>query len=232
MNRQPFGTPPRWWAPKLSPRWVRLTRRYRRRKLMRQQELSDVVVHDLDNLRKVVDAGHGVLVTPNHSAHYDSAALYMAADRLNVPLYMMAAWQVFAMSGRLESWAMQRLGIFSIDRESTDRQAFKQAVNILQKERYPLVIFPEGDIYHVNDRVTPFREGAAAIALSAAKRAQRPVVAVPTGYQVFLPRRPDAAVRKGDDGVGATFVPAPATFAPAGRTHSPLCRGRLGVEGT
>ena len=30
-----------------------------------------------------------------------------------------------------------------------------------------LVIFPEGEIYHCNERVTPFREGAAAIAVAA-----------------------------------------------------------------
>jgi 1-acyl-sn-glycerol-3-phosphate acyltransferase len=124
-----------------------------------------------------------VLITPNHSAHYDSAALYIAADRVDLPLYFMTAWQVFGMSSRFDQWAMQRLGCFSIDREGVDRQAFKQAVRVLQNESYPLVIFPEGDIYHTSDRVTPFREGAAAIALMAAKRGERPVVAVPCGIK-------------------------------------------------
>ena len=75
-------------------------------------------------------------------------------------------------------WYLAKKGarLLSIDRESTDRQAFKTAVNILQSQPVPLVIFPEGDIYHTTDRVTPFREGAAAIALSAARRNDRPVV--------------------------------------------------------
>ena len=36
-------------------------------------------------------------------------------------------------------------------------------------------------MYHCNARVRPFREGAAAIALSASKRAERPVYCVPCG---------------------------------------------------
>ena len=50
-----------------------------------------------------------------------------------------------------------------------------------------MVIFPEGDIYHTGDRVTPFRDGAAAIAMSAAKKADRPVVCIPTALKcVYL----------------------------------------------
>lgn len=127
----------------------------------------------------------GVLITPNHSAHYDAPALYAAFDTVRQPLYIMTAWQVFDMSTRFESWAMQRLGCFSIDREGTDRAAFKKAVEILQSESHPLVIFPEGDIYHTTDFVTPFRDGAAAIALSAAKRSERPTVIIPCSVKFW-----------------------------------------------
>ena len=140
---------------------------------------------NIEVVKEAVDAGQGVLITPNHSAHYDAPALYAAFDSLRQPLSFMTAWQVFAMSSRFECWMMQRLGCFSIDREGTDRQAFKQAVSILQEQPFPLVIFPEGDIYHTTDFVTPFREGAAAIALSAAKRGQRPVAVVPCGIKFW-----------------------------------------------
>src|SRR5262249_51220574 len=59
------------------------------------------------------------------------------------------------------------------------------AVEILRAKKEPLVIFPEGDIYHNNDRVTPFRDGAAAIAMSAAKKAERPIVCVPVALKCF-----------------------------------------------
>lgn len=183
MNRQPYGTPPRWWEPKLSPTFVRLSRRRRRAQLRDRQQITGIHATGLEHLVKATEAGHGVLITPNHSAHYDSAALYLAADQADSPLYFMVAWQVFGMATNFECWAMQRLGCFSIDRESTDRQAFKQSVHILEEEPHPLVIFPEGDIYHTGDRVTPFREGAAAIAITAAKREARPIETIPCGIR-------------------------------------------------
>ncbi len=185
MNRQPYCTPPTSWPPKLTPWWVRLSRGYRGRQLRRGQRLREIVTQNPDVVTDALAAGKGVLLTPNHSAHYDAPALYVAFDAIQQPLYIMTAWQVFAMSTHFERWAMQRLGCFSIDREGTDRQAFKQAVGILQHERHPLVIFPEGDIYHTTDCVTSFREGAAAIALAAAKRGERPVVIIPCGIKFW-----------------------------------------------
>lgn len=185
MNRQPYASPPQWWAPKLTPWWVRWSRGYRWRQLRDKQRIEQVDVQGGEQVKQATTAGQGVLITPNHSTHYDSAALYIAADRIDQPLYFMTAWQVFAMSSKFEKWAMQHMGCFSIDRESTDRQAFKQGIEVLAREAHPLVIFPEGDIYHTNDAITPFREGAAAIALSAAKKSERKVVAVPCGIKFF-----------------------------------------------
>jgi len=147
--------------------------------------LDTIEVLNGEVVRQAVDDGMGVLITPNHSVHYDAPCLYVAMDRLDLPLYFLTAWQVFGMASRFERFAMQRLGCFSIDREGTDRQAFKQAVQILQEEPHPLVIFPEGDIYHTTDFVTEFRDGASAIALTAAKRASRPIVVVPCGIKFW-----------------------------------------------
>ena len=169
----------------MTPWWVRMSRGYRRRQLEKKQSLASIDVTDGHFVREALDDGKGVLITPNHSAHYDAPSLYVAMDQLNLPLYILTAWQVFGMASRFERLAMQRLGCFSIDREGTDRQAFKQAVQILQEEPHPLVIFPEGDIYHTTDFVTEFREGAGAIALIAAKRATRPIVVVPCGIKFW-----------------------------------------------
>ncbi len=185
MNTQPFRAPPRHWSAHLTPWWVRLFRSYRRRSLRRGQRMLQIDVQNLEPLRRVLKEGAGVLLTPNHSFHYDSYVLFEASDRLGRPFHFLTAWQVFAMSNRFERWSLQRHGCFSIDRESNDMQAFRQSVAILQDSPYPLVIFPEGDIYHTNDRVTPFREGAAAIALAAAKRAKRPVVCVPCALKCW-----------------------------------------------
>ena len=162
-----------------------MTRGYRRWRLRREQSIRDISVHGSHHLQRCLDEGQGILLTPNHAAHYDSAALYLAADQIPTPLYFMTAWQVFGMSSRWDRFLMQRLGCFSIDRESTDRRAFKQAVHILRNCPQPLVIFPEGDIYHITDRVTAFREGAAAIAVAAARKSSRPVSVIPCGIKFW-----------------------------------------------
>ena len=180
----------------MSHRWVRLTRRFRRRQLEHGQRLVEIDAQNRDVLARCVADGKGVLITPNHAAHYDAPALYVAADRIDLPLYIMTAWQVFAMASRFECWAMQRLGCFSIDREGTDRQAFKQAVRTLQHAAHPLVIFPEGDIFHTTDCVTSFREGAAAITIAAARRGPRPIVVLPCGIKFWYLDDPTTELHK------------------------------------
>lgn len=179
MNRQPFEKPPRWWGPKISPAWYRFWRLLGRREQLRTHRLLDVQVRELSHLRDAVDAGHGVLITPNHSSHADCFPLNEAADALGIPFHVMVAWQVFQRGGPIRRLALQHSGCFSVDREGTDRNALRTAREILQSSRYPLVIFPEGEIYHINERLTPFREGPAAIALLAAKKAKRPIVCLP-----------------------------------------------------
>ncbi|MGF1580617.1 MAG: lysophospholipid acyltransferase family protein [Gemmataceae bacterium] len=185
MDRQPYSTPPRHWAPQMSPVWVRLCRPMRRRVLKKQQRMVQIDVDGNERLRELLDDNAGILITPNHSFHYDSFVLWEAAHKVGRPFHFMAAWQVFALSSRLERWWLQKHGCFSINREANDMQAFRQAVRILQESMYPLVIFPEGEIYHINDRTTPFREGAAAIALSAARKSKRPIYCVPTALKCW-----------------------------------------------
>ncbi len=190
MNQQPFHKPPKHWPPKLNKLWMRLCRPYRMRTLRGKQKMRYIDVQGLNQLRKLIAEDVGILITPNHSFHYDSFLLFEAAHRLKHPFYLMTAWQVFAMSNRLERWGMQQHGCFSVDRENNDTQALRQAVSILQNSAHPLVIFPEGEIYHTNDRVTPFREGAATIALLAARKSKRPIACVPCGLKCWYVKDP------------------------------------------
>ena len=153
------------------------------REMVRVARITQVEIRGDQHVKQALDSGAGVLITPNHSFHYDSYVLGHAAQQIGRPFHFLTAWQVFAMSTPFQRWVMQRHGCFSIDRESADLGAFKRSVEILRSHACPLAIFPEGDIYHTNDRVMPFREGAAAIALSAAKRAERPIVAIPAAIQ-------------------------------------------------
>ena len=163
----------------MTPWLVRVWFPLMRREMFRVAKIANVQIRGDEHVRTALQSGAGVLITPNHSFHYDSYALGHAAHRIGRPFHFLTAWQVFAMSTPFQRWVMQRHGCYSIDRESADLGAFKRSVEILRSHSCPLAIFPEGDIYHTNERVMPFREGAAAIALSAAKRAERPIVAIP-----------------------------------------------------
>lgn len=54
MNRQPFEKPPRWWAPNLSPAWIRLWRGVRRREQRRAQRLVGIDVVGAEHLREAI----------------------------------------------------------------------------------------------------------------------------------------------------------------------------------
>lgn len=179
MNIQPYQTPERWWSPKLTLWIVYLWAPFRRRTLRKVQRIVDIKICGLEHLRNLLEENCGVLITPNHSSHTDPLVLLEVACRMKTHLYFMAAWQVFAKAHWLRRQGLRWHGCFSVDREGADMRAFRQAVEILQKEAYPLVIFPEGEVYHLNDRVIPFQEGPAAIALTAQKRANRPIWCVP-----------------------------------------------------
>ncbi|MCZ6445265.1 MAG: lysophospholipid acyltransferase family protein [Planctomycetota bacterium] len=157
--------PSRFWQWALTP----LRRRvYRRRYLVR-----DVQLRGEKHVRWALAQGGGAMITINHPAHGDPFIIFEAMHRLGVPCCYLAAWQVFKGWFGLKGWAFQRLGAFSIDREGTDLRAFRTAVDVLAQGNRSLVIFPEGEVYHLNDRVTPLREGAAMIALAAARRRSR-----------------------------------------------------------
>lgn len=190
MNEQPFEKPPRWWEPKLTPWFVHATSPMRRRTLRRGQKFAGVEFQGLEHVKKAIDDGHGILITPNHSFHYDSYFLIEAGVRVKRPFHFMAAWQVFAMSKFYEVWYLQRHGCFSVDREGTDLKAFRQAMTVLQESPHPLVVFPEGDIYHTNDHVTPFRDGAGAMVISAARKGTRPITVIPCAVKAIYVEDP------------------------------------------
>jgi hypothetical protein len=161
---------------------MQVWRPIRRRRALREHGLAQVELHGVEHLKQALADGHGVLIAPNHPTHADPFALLEASDRLRVPFYYMTAWQVFATTHALGRRVLRHHGCFSINREGHDLRAFRQAVRILEGPR-PLVIFPEGEVFHLNDRVTHFRRGAATAALYAARRRGRPVACLPCGLK-------------------------------------------------
>lgn len=130
------------------------------------------------------EEGARFVLLPNHSTHSDPQIMTEVCRRLKVEPAFMAAYDVFA-RGKINSWIMQRFGAFSVDREGSDRKSMKCAARILDEGEYPLVLFPEGNVYLCNDHVTPFAEGASYIALRAQKALgeSAPVYAVPVSIK-------------------------------------------------
>ena len=102
----------------------------------------------------------------NHPSHSDAQTITEVHRRLGIESCFMAAYDVFLRS-KLAAWCMQRTGNFSIDREGADRKAMAAAIATLKEGRFALNIFSEGNVFLTNDRLAPFMDGAAFIALKA-----------------------------------------------------------------
>ena len=120
-------------------------------------------------VRDLCRAGDSVLLAPNHSDHADPHAIMEVGHRYRLPLRFMAARELFDKSA-LVSWVMQHLGVFSVDRDGPDVASLKTAIQILSRGCCPLVVFPEGEIYHHHARLDPLMEGVASILLRAARK--------------------------------------------------------------
>ncbi len=172
MNRAPLPDqlPYRFQAPRLSPFWVSTSRLLVRYLQRRVQWLREFEFSGLDHLRPLIGRGDGILITPNHPDFSDPGVMFEMSRRVGRSFCYMAAYQVFAGNAGLRRFLLPRLGVFPVDREGADRASYSAGLDILAKAQHPLIIFPEGEIYHLADRLTPLREGAAAMAVSASKK--------------------------------------------------------------
>ena len=140
--------------------------------LRRKEGVVDHEVRHLDRLLKSLQAGHGILITPNHSRNADPLVMGWITKAAKCHVYAMASWHLFNQDW-FTSWAIHKMGGFSVYREGIDRQAINMAVDILNTAERPLVIFPEGAVTRTNDQLHALLDGVAFIARSAAKRRRR-----------------------------------------------------------
>ncbi len=170
MDRLPLVDqfPYHFYEPRVSRFWVFVSRPYNAIHLLKHEgKVLEIEIRGAERLRPLFASGDGILITPNHPDHADCAVILEASHRLGRGFTYMAAYQLFRGPAR---FILPRVGAFPVDREGADLKAFKTAVEILGSARHPLVIFPEGEIYHVCDRLTPIREGAVAVATTAARK--------------------------------------------------------------
>ena len=171
--------------------WARLLGRLVLPRYLRSSHgIESCEVIGADRLRASVDAGHGILLTPNHCRPCDPMVLFPLGLAVGAPVHIMASWHLF-MQGAFQRWLLPQVGVFSMYREGMDRDALKCAIQILADARRPLVVFPEGVISRSNDHLNHLMDGTVLIARNAAKQRadQKPpgkVVVHPVAIRYFF----------------------------------------------
>jgi 1-acyl-sn-glycerol-3-phosphate acyltransferase len=169
MQNVVIAKPYRFVAPHRGKLWWRLFRPLLPLYLRKSHGITTVECRGVDRLRASLDAGHGIMLAPNHCRPPDPMVLGALSYRIGRPLYVIASWHLF-MQNAVQTFLLPRLGVFSIYREGADREALKTAMQLTAEAERPLVIFPEGVISRHNDKLNNLMEGTALMARGAAKQ--------------------------------------------------------------
>src|SRR5918994_2032056 len=178
--------------------WPALLRLYIPHWIKKTYGVHSVETRNAERLRATIDAGHSVILAPNHSRMSDPLTFVELSRRVYRDFPAMASWHLFKQTG-LERFMLRRVGAFSVYREGVDRAAINTAVDILVDGKRPLIIFGEGAVSRHNDELMPMMDGLAFIARTAAKRRGKipgagGVVIHPVAIRYFFRGNLEAAV--------------------------------------
>lgn len=125
---------------KPSPLIIRLTRRFNQIAVLpgKNHRIRGIEIKgDLDAIKAEQEKGTRLLFVANHSTHTDPQFLTEIHRRMGIDSCFMAAYDVFLRSKR-QAWIMQKMGVFSIDREGSDRRAMSAAIwtELLKHKNY------------------------------------------------------------------------------------------------
>lgn len=140
--------------------------------LRKNEGIVDHECRHIERLRASLDAGCGVLITPNHCSTADPLVMGWVADEARTQVFAMASWHLFN-QGRIMAWAIRKMGAFSVNREGVDRQSINTAIEILEKAERPLILFPEGGVSRTNDQLHALLDISLIARAGAKKRAKR-----------------------------------------------------------
>jgi hypothetical protein len=153
----------------------------------------------LHHLKQSHSQGAGILLAGNHCRWSDPFVAAVLGIHVRRYFYYLASYHTFKQS-RFEAWLSNRLGGFSILREGADRQALRACVDILTRAERPIVVYPEGTWFRMNDRLGPLQDGVGLIARQAARAGKRPIVLHPIAMKYWCKDDPrpelDARLRR------------------------------------
>jgi len=136
---------------------------------------------DLEVLQNL-PPGSGVILAPNHADETDFKVCLVLSRRCGRRFLFMANREAFDEGFGTAGWWLQRLGAFSVERGGKSEGAKRYAINLVKRGQEVLVIFPEGEIFYLNDLVQPFKSGAVEIGMHAVVESQR----TETDWTVYL----------------------------------------------
>ncbi|MDP6525185.1 MAG: 1-acyl-sn-glycerol-3-phosphate acyltransferase [Kiritimatiellia bacterium] len=160
--QKPYEFRPPKFQPILAPLLQKLSERLMREKF----KIRNITVEGDGELGRLAADGASLLIAPNHADHPDPHILLYAGKKHGLHFHFMAAREGFE-KHQVSAFMLQRMGCFSVDREGADLSAVRTAMQIVQEGKYPLVIFPEGEIYHHHEKLDDLNAGVATIVLRA-----------------------------------------------------------------
>ncbi len=121
---------------------------------------------DLNRLR-ALPKDAGLVLVSNHADEMDPRVCLDLARRCGKRFMIMCNREAFNEGFGLAGKALQSLGYFSVNRGAHDKPAKDYAVDLVKAGKDVLVMFPEGEIFYLNEVIQRFHAGAISIAMDA-----------------------------------------------------------------
>ena len=185
MNLLRPQVPYRFRPPQYSPWFKPVANLISRGYLTRKFKVKEVKISGAEKVADLARKRQPLLIAPNHADHADPSLMLTVARRYGFTFHFMAAREGFEKNA-LQRFFLQKSGAFSVNREGGDLGAIKTAIHILRNGEFPLVIFPEGEIYHHHEVLDELNEGVARILLRATAKlpTNRNSYVIPTGIRI------------------------------------------------
>ncbi len=163
---QPSKRPKRPFIPARPADWLIKTAQEVVRAQLSLKNKVEVQKTEIEILRQL-PPGAGVVLTSNHADETDPRVVIELSRRSGKRFISMCNREAFDENFGLAGWALQRLGHFSVERGAHDAPAKGFAIEVMKRGTDILVVFPEGEIFYMNDVVQPFHSGAIDIGIQA-----------------------------------------------------------------
>ena len=128
----------------------------------------NILPSDITRLRNLSHKTSLILVA-NHSDELDPRVCMELSRRSGCRFTFMVNSEVFKEWFGTASWCLQHIGSFSVERGASDQVSLRYAIETVKQTNNILIMFPEGEIYNLNDSVQTFKTGAVHIGLEALK---------------------------------------------------------------